>query len=47
MKLVSDAPNRSVLASTQSFQGPYPHLQFVGKLIADAFRALRDRFRSR
>jgi hypothetical protein len=47
MKLVNDALNRSVLASTHNFQGPYPQLQFFAKLIADAFRALRSRFRSR
>lgn len=40
MKLASDAPDRSAWAFSQTFRGPYPHLVLVGKLVADAFRAL-------
>jgi hypothetical protein len=47
MKLATDAPNRSVWSFSQSFRGPYPHLVFLGKLIADAFRTLRTRLRPR
>jgi hypothetical protein len=47
MKLVNDAPNRSAWAFSQSFRGPYPQLVFLGKLFADAFRAIRSRARSR
>jgi hypothetical protein len=43
MRLVADAPNRSFWSFSQSFWGPYPHLVFLGKLIEDAFRALRAR----
>lgn len=46
MKLVSNAPNRSAWSFSQTFRGPYPHFVLLGKLVADAFRALLARFRS-
>ena len=47
MKLIADAPERSAWTYSQTYNGPYLHLIFLGKLIADAFRALRARLHSR
>jgi hypothetical protein len=41
MRLWKTAPDRSLRAFSQTYQGPYPHLVFLGRLIADAFRAFR------
>ena len=43
MKLIAGAPNRSFWSFSQRFREPYPHLLFLGKLIADAFCVLRAR----
>jgi hypothetical protein len=47
MRLVTGAPNRSLWSFSQSYRGPYPHLVFLGKLVADAFRTFRARLHSR
>ena len=41
MRLWKTAPDRSLQSFSQTYQGPYPHLVFLGRLIADAFRAFR------
>jgi len=41
MKLWPTAPDRSLLSFSESYRGPYPHVVFLFKLIADAFRSLR------
>ena len=41
MRLWTKAPDRSLHSFLQTYQGPYPHLVFLSRLIADAFRAFR------
>lgn len=42
MIAAKDAPRRPALFSSPTF-GAWPHLVILGRLIADAFRALRAR----
>ena len=45
MIAAKEAPKGPALFSSPTF-GAYPHLAILGKLIANAFRALRARVRS-
>ena len=41
MRLWKNAPDRSLHSFLRTYQGPYPHLVFLSRLIADAFRGAK------
>jgi hypothetical protein len=43
MRLVPNAPDRSIYSFSQTFRGPWMHLAFFFTLIVDAVRSLLGR----
>lgn len=42
MRLLPNAPDRSLSSFSAAFHGPYPQFAFLAMLIRDAFRTFRD-----
>ncbi len=43
MRLVANAPDRSLHFFSQAYRGPYPQFAFLFTLMVDAFRSLLGR----